>query len=242
MITLENFKNVNDRSIGFYISEIDRTDLKLIRDLIERHFKEWIIKNFSSKDVSFANYLKSCDQERHGLIFTKKNRVLPKNLFDIAHNNLKIFKNLKKIYPEFEITDEENLGFGNFYWRLVRPYPYKDVGPMHKDKWFWDLGSGKIDENKYRRNKLWISVIGDQELGFRFVKGSPNMDLNFKSEYRDGMKKPMFDEKNIEKSVTSLRGSNGTFIIFNDELLHGGKVLNNETVRISIECTFLTKK
>ena len=113
---------------------------------------------------------------------------------------------------------------------------------MHKDKWFWDLGSGKIDEKKLKRYKLWISIIGDENLGFKFVDGSPNMDLKYSSEFRDGMYKPNFDEKIVSNKITSLKGSQGTFILFHDELLHGGDILTNHTLRVSIECTFTTKK
>lgn len=242
MINKNNFSEIDNKKRGYFISKIDIEDLAILKNLIEKHFKKIINENYTQKDISFDNYLIKADQAKHGSIFTKSNRVLPKNLFNIAYKELKIFKELKNIFSDFEITDEEKLGYGNFYWRLVRPYPFKDVGPMHKDKWFWDLGSGKIDEKKLKRYKLWISIVGDKSLGFKFVDGSPYMDLKYSSEFRDGIYKPNFDEKIISNKITSLKGSEGTFILFHDELLHGGEVLTNNALRVSIECTFTTSK
>lgn len=37
---------------------------------------------------------------------------------------------------------------------VIHGSPEKDVGTMHKDKWFWDLGTGEMDNNKYKRYKL----------------------------------------------------------------------------------------
>ena len=153
---------------------------------------------------------------------------------------LNLFKNLKEIFPDLQVTDEENIGYGNFYWRLVRPFPNKDVGTMHKDKWFWDLGTGKMDISKFKRYKLWISILGENKLGFKFVPGSVDLNLQYEYKLADG-KKPVFNERSLEKSqINSLTGDNGTYIIFNDELLHGGEILKNNFPRVSIECTFQT--
>ena len=39
--------------------------------------------------------------------------------------------------------------------------------------------------------------------------------------------------------IVSLEGEKGTFIMFNDELLHTGEILNNNSIRLSIEFTLL---
>ena len=46
---------------------------------------------------------------------------------------------LSKIFGKFSISDENNIGYGELVWRLVRPNKKDDVGPIHCDKWFWDL-------------------------------------------------------------------------------------------------------
>ena len=56
-------------------------------------------------------------------------------------------------------------------------------------------------------------------------------------------KKPIFDEKILNKNqISSLKGDKGTYIIFHNERLHGGKILHNDIPRVSIECTFQVLK
>ena len=181
---------------------------------------------------------------KHESLFPKKVRILKKIEFNKIFNKTQIFKKLKKQYPEIQITDEENIGYENLYWRIVRPLPYIDVGPMHKDKWFWDLGHGKIDENKYQRVKIWISLSSaTNKLGFKFAKGSANKKYKFKSENRHGKTKPLFNENNLKKeNIISFSKKDGNSIIFNDELLHGGETVIGNSCRLSIECTFLIYK
>lgn len=239
---IDKFKNVDDKKIGYFISRLDDHDYKLIRDTVEEHFRKLINNKKKNVDINFLNYLQEFDQSEHISLFTKKNRILPKEYLDLLLDKLQLFKNLRETFEDFKITDEENVGYGNFYWRLVRPYPNKDVGSMHKDKWFWDLGTGKMDNTKFKRYKLWISILGEKKkLGFRFVPGSPNLDLEYDFKYADGKKKPIFNESSISPiQISSLMGEQGTFIIFHDELLHGGEILNNSVPRVSIECTFQT--
>ena len=239
-----NFDNVDNRDIGYFISKLDKIDYILLREIIEKHFNELIRKNLKiDKNINFSDYLNKFDQSNHANLFSKKNRILPEKYFNILFDSLNIFKKLKNIFEEFTITDEEKVGYGNFYWRIVRPYPKKDVGTMHKDKWFWDLGTGEMDDSKYKRYKLWISIDGESKLGFKYVPGSPNLNLNYKFKIEDNKKKPVFDEKILDKNqIISLKGDRGTYIIFHDELLHGGEMLHNEIPRVSIECTIQVLK
>ena len=66
---------------------------------------------------------------------------------------------------------------------------------MHKDKWFWDLGTGEMDNNKYKRYKLQISIDGESKLGFKFVPGSPNLNLNYKFKIADKKKNLFLTKK-----------------------------------------------
>ena len=238
---IDKFKNVDDKKIGYFISRLDLNDYNLIREIVEKHFSKLIKNNKKINNINFFNYLEKFDQSDHINLFSKKNRIFKKEYLNLLLDELILFKNLRETFKDFKITDEENIGYGNFYWRLVRPYPNKDVGTMHKDKWFWDLGTGKMDNSKYKRYKLWISIHGENKLGFKFVHGSADLNLRYDYKIADGKKKPVFDEMSLEKKqITSLKGEKGTYIIFHDELLHGGEILKNNIPRVSIECTFQT--
>ena len=42
---INKFKNVDDKKIGYFISRLDQYDYNLIRDTVEKHFKELIKKD-----------------------------------------------------------------------------------------------------------------------------------------------------------------------------------------------------
>lgn len=65
-----------------------------------------------------------------------------------------LMKELEKIFGEFKISDEENEGREEIFWRLVRPHQSSDIGPLHADGWFWDFGHGHTLANVERVNIL----------------------------------------------------------------------------------------
>jgi len=241
----KDFRKILDKKIGFNISKIDKKDYNLIYLIVQNHFKKLLSNSvLSTKKINFNNYEKHSNKINHSKIFEKKNRILSLKDANKVISSSMFVKKLKIFFPEMIITDEENLGYPNIYWRLVRPYPFKDAGLMHKDKWFWDLGNVRINEKKFQRLKLWISLDGNcRNLGFKFVPGSAGINYNYSSERRNNILKPKFDESVLKKKhIKSLNGSKGTFIIFHDEMLHGGNILKNSCCRVSIEFTFLIYK
>jgi hypothetical protein len=147
---------------------------------------------------------------------------------------------LKKIFGNFIISNEEGIELEEIYWRLVRPNKKEDVGPLHADSWFWDLGHGKSDSNTIRI-KLWMPLYSEPGLnGFRYVSNSHLMNIKYVGEKRNGILKPKIidDENNFKIEVFD--GKPGEAIIFNDKLLHGGMVGGSKT-RVSIEFTILIK-
>ena len=245
MISVKKISNVFNKKKGFCYGDLDTKDYKLILELIDKQFNR-LIKKSSTKykdEINLKNYNSFFKKIKHEKIFTKKNRLLGKRDCQKIINKTKLFQNIKSIFGKIFITDEEKIGHSNIYWRCVRPKPYNDVGPFHKDKWFWDLGCGKINKN-YQRVKIWISILSDnKKLGFRFVRGSAAKNFEFDSEFRDHIVKPIFDDKRLKKEkIESVRGKNGSFIIFNDELLHAGEVINSKKCRLSLEFTFCCNK
>ena len=98
---------------------------------------------------------------------------------EFKKNEYKIIKNKisSKIHEDLgfiKITEEDNPGYPEMYYRLVRPSPHKDVYPLHADKWFWDLGNNEIP-SKYKRIKFWISLWNENKnSGSRYV---PNLTI-----------------------------------------------------------------
>lgn len=241
-MNFKKIKNIFDKKKGIFISKLSPKDHELILNLVEQHFSHLTSEIKSKEKINLDNYLTHAKNTDHASLFNKLNRMLPEESVKIIEHETELFSSLRDIFPELIITDEENLGYSNIYWRLVRPLPYKDVGSMHKDKWFWDLNKRKIDK-KFQRFKLWVSLINETEkLGFKYVDGSADIDFKFKSEKKE-VERPIIDEEMLKRfKTTSLAGSKGDFIIFHDEILHGGELLDGKKCRLSAEFTFLVKK
>ena len=150
------------------------------------------------------------------------------------------FKELEGIFGPIELSDEENIGYEIMVWRLVRPFIKDDVGPLHSDRWFWDIDKSnrnyEIPKNK-RKIRCWISLYSNQFEGWRGVPNSQGKKFEYDIEYRDDRKKPIFNESKYKLSPIAIDSTPGNIIIFNDGMLHGGCLNKSDYMRISLEFT-----
>jgi hypothetical protein len=140
-------------------------------------------------------------------------------------------------YPGIFVTDEEDKGFPNFYWRVVRANQTNDVGPVHADKWFWDLGHGSFPKG-FERVKVWVPILQDNnDPSLLVLPGSHKLEFSYGYRLDQSLKKkPFFSGEGVLSQLISAPVKTGDAIIFNDKLLHGGKATSS--TRISIEWTF----
>lgn len=240
-IFYDNIFNEPGFTKDFKISEYD---LYKIRNLVEGQWLERI-RNYDIKlekiaqEYTIDGYHQFSELVPHDKLWGKNNRILKYS--DVLRiKKLKFYHDLKKIFGNFIISNEEGIELEEIYWRLVRPNKKEDVGPLHADSWFWDLGHGKSDSNTIRI-KLWMPLYSEPGLnGFRYVSNSHLMNIKYVGEKRNGILKPKIidDENNFKIEVFD--GKPGEAIIFNDKLLHGGMVGGSKT-RVSIEFTILIK-
>jgi len=154
---------------------------------------------------------------------------------------LPTFMKLTEEFGDFTIGDEEGLGRENIYWRLVRPDSYSDVGPLHADKWFWDLGHGITPDNM-QRVKVWLAIHCESGIsGFRLVPGSHRKEYPYRGELRDGIVKPIICLADHHLDIRMFDSKSGDAIVFNDRLLHGGAVGGSRS-RVSIEFTMFVDR
>lgn len=136
------------------------------------------------------------------------------------------------------VSDEESLGHPNIYWRLVRPGSATDVGPVHADHWFWDLGHGSIPPG-YRRVKMWIPLRQDpNHVGLSIGPGTHRMHFHYEKVFKDGKFKPVFDRGPVEHLLIPAPVKVGQAVVFHDRLLHGGEV-SPAQLRLSMELTWV---
>tara|TARA_A100001015_G_C15027662_1_gene731403 strand:+ start:1765 stop:2508 length:744 start_codon:yes stop_codon:yes gene_type:complete len=245
---MENLLEKIDGSEGFYDALVlSNNDIKELKQIVREHFFSQLILKYPELENEIENtemydYHKLLDKNPkmdHSFLGLKKNRILPYKHAK-KFRSLNFFRELESELGPLKITNEENIYEEEIYWRLTRP-GHNDVGPLHADKWFWDLGHGHMPSD-YRRIKIWISIYNEMGLnGLRYVKGSHLKDWPYHGEKRDGFTKPMIDVKDDELEITKFLSTSGMAFIFNDKLLHGG-FSGGINSRVSIECTLMMKK
>jgi hypothetical protein len=232
---------VNDWS-GLSTDELSPEDLELFQSLVLEQYKEVVSKYDDNLcDILKINEYhesKIAKSELHKQIWPKKTRILSKARLQRLMGS-QFFSELKAHFEWYNITDEENVGFPEVYFRLCRPEPFIDVGPLHADAWFWELGHGEMPKANFdiQRIKFWFCLETEEaKTGFRFVENSHKRDYNYAGIERDGFVKPTFDETKHDLLIKSFTGKPGSLIVFNDRLLHGGEILKSGT-RVSLEFT-----
>lgn len=244
----EEIKNGKGFTTEFLLEDIE---LENIRDFI---YDQWLYriqiekpelasKIFKNK-ISIEHYHWISDELDHGKVWNKTSRILS-NKFASWFLKSNFCKRLSETFGDFIISDEDNLGWPNIYWRLVRPNAEEDIGPLHRDSWFWELND-KFPKPKYKfqRIKVWIPVFC--EVGLNGLKLEPHSqkrkDIRWSGELRNGINKPILLTELKEVKPELVNVCQGNPIIFNDNLLHGGAKNFAEKCRVSIEFTMIIKE
>ena len=221
------------------------TDLKLHEGelgLLESCIKAQFEETMWDKYVNLRN----CDigdyhlhQVEHASLWIKKSRILsPLNVEMIKQLNF--MKVLENEFGPFKISNEERIYPEEIYWWIVRPYEMADVGTLHADRWFWDLGHGKKPGKQCV--KIWIPIrCQPGHNGLKVVPGShKKKDWKYHGEhpsadYRAHYMKPVIDESEEDLKPIPLMTEPGRCVIFNEDLLHGGMFNAGTQTRISLE-------
>lgn len=178
----------------------------------------------------------------HDMIWPKKNRLLSNESAKEVTDIFRIF--LSDIFRSFEVSDEERLGYGNIYFRLVRPYSASDVGPAHRDSWFWRILPNQImPEGKTARYKIWTPIMiseGVNALAF-YSHSQLKKNLKWETQIRGGQVKPFLIE-DISSKLVVANCNNGQPILFHDDTIHKGPINTSDKTRVSIEFTLCVNK
>ena len=205
-------------------------ELNTIRDMV----RESIRRLTGLPIKSLEEYSDLSSLVDHRKLSDKRVRLFKSSEVDFIKRTL-CFRDLDESFCGVQITNEELRGEPEIYWRAVRPNESGDVGPMHADSWFWQLGIGAIDSERCRI-KYWVQIAGD-EPGLCFVPDSHLFDFSYNSFVSNGKSKPVFAGDVAEDEVIQWPNKLGHGIVFNDRLLHGGRV-SEQTARFSFEFTF----
>ena len=242
---MQNIPNIVEQEGSYLELRLSDQELQNLRQLIQEHYTHTLQTNVSDEITDFEDFIQGIQDYHqvaplinHSKMWSKENRILHQEAIDKIHQ-MPFFKTLQKHFGTFEVSDEEEVGREEFYFRLCRPNEPSDFGPLHADSWFWELGHGKTPKGK-RRVKVWIAIFVEKGLnGFRYVPKSHIANVPYHGIEKEGFAhpKPQIDVKDEDLDIRLFDTDSGGMIIFHDKLLHGGAENRGHKTRVSLEFT-----
>lgn len=233
-------------SLGYSLHiKLSPDELKLIRGYVKSQWRDRIIQEYPELQGVIDDYevddyhllIKNNQQIDHKKLWPKKFRIFTPKVIS-AIKGMSFMQRLKQQLGEFRIANEESIYDEEIYWRLVRPESSGDVGPIHADRWFWELGHGHMPEG-FSRVKIWIPLYCEPgQNGLRYVPASHLCEWSYEGVHKDGFVKPCITENESDLNIQLYNTQPGEAVIFNDALLHGGATGGNKS-RVSAEFTIL---
>ncbi len=238
-----NIRDAVDGAPGYWagpgLTEIEIVEL---RRLIEQRFLARIatiapddVDHFAA--AGLAQYHLESYRIDHSSVWPRHERLMGQDGIDFINQSSLMYR-LAAEFGSAQITNEIEGEPPEVVWRLVRPGQTDDVGPLHADRWFWDINKWPTPDGQ-RCIKVWLLVNGDTGLaGLRVAPGTHRQqDWNYTVEYRHGLDKPVFDEAVVDVEPFLLETPPGSAVVFSYDLLHGGAVTMGDQCRVSLEFT-----
>jgi hypothetical protein len=224
-----------EEKIGYSIFKTTKNDINSIKNLIQESFNKTLKRNHI-QTCPIDNYHKlKINNLLHKKMWTRKNRIAPKQLVNYLENKSNIFNVLEEEFGELVFSKKVDKKKPDIYWRLVRPNKKSDVGPIHADEWFWSSNNWKTPKNK-KVLKVWMLLSDNLSKGLSIIPNSfKKKDWIYKKEYKDDIFKPIFNKKKNLYKIKSLTTPKGQILIFNYGLLHAGLINKSNNTRISLE-------
>jgi hypothetical protein len=229
---------INIDLMGFTIlPKLSDQEFAYIFHSVERCYSETLGRIFDTEEIyKFSDYKEISKKLNHSKIWTKVARCLPKDCVSQIERQTWLLR-LQDQMGNFTVSDEEGLGYGNIYFRLVRENQQDDVGPFHADAWFWEISG--IQTKK--RLKIWIPLETSGESPFLYIPGSHlHNRYSYRTIERHGSLKPEIINVPHSSEIHRFGSNCGVPILFHDKLIHGGSVSRSGT-RVSIEFTLVMK-
>jgi len=232
------------------INLLDQSDIGELRRIINSKIKQILgdepgngyIELMREEDP-LAEYHRYSTNTQHGRYWTKNNRIFEKDEAEW----FKRLDGIKRLFQEYKccfVSDEEQIGYENFYWRITRPKIKEDVGPIHRDSWFWELNNDfGINMEGRNRIKVWIAIQTEPGLNGLLVQpySHKKKNIEYTSKVTDTIIKPVLTTVIPDGAMELVQTQPGEAIVFDDNMLHGGSNNNAETCRCSMEFTMITE-
>ena len=215
---------------GYYSNlKISKKEISHLYRLIKDSFLNSLLENKLDnkekfKKINLKYYHRYSHLFNHQIVTRKKNRLFkPKLVSEIK--KMDFFKKLKEIFPSLKIASFEKIYKEEIDWRIVRPKIKSDIGPLHRDEWFWHLNKIKINKN-ITPFKVWIPIITENKKnGLAYVPKSHLLNISLKKITKriDGKFKPGKLNKKFKHKIFS-GGSQGNIFILTTNYYTAGSL------------------
>lgn len=243
MTTLEisRVNEVLENDCGYYQGfSFQQHELQTLIGFVEEQWLKRIeekypmyVQRFS--EIGIARYHELAHLLDHGSTWGKEARMFPKRIVEKIRG-MSLIQKIEKEYGPIEIVDEENIGYEEIDWRLVRPNQTSDVGPLHADIWFRLLGHGRNPPQGVKAIKVWVALCCEPgSNGLKVVPNSQKKEWRYHGEFRHSFVKPQIDEDEKDLSPILLNTTPGDAVVFHEKLLHRGALNMGQYTRVSME-------
>lgn len=246
--SLSTVDDVLENGCGYYLEcRFQKNELQQILDLIHEQWIDRIKQKCPThwkifSETGIQNYHQHAHLLEHESTWIKEARMLPKQSVEKI-KKMSFIQALKREYGEIEIVDEENIGYEEMDWRLVRPNQPSDIGPFHADVWFRELGHGVNPPVDKKAIKIWVALCCEPGLnGLKVVPHSQKKTWRYHGEFRHSFVKPQIDEDEESLPAILLNTTPGDAVVFHEGLLHAGAPNRGQYTRVSMEFMVFVKK
>ena len=245
MVMNNLIKEINQGEGFISLTKVESSILDLINKAIENTLKELLNSN-----QIFKNNSESCIFDSYKFIpnkdwislFNKKSRALNREMSQPLSNYFKNY--LEDIFKcKVEIRDLLLLGYPSLSFRIVRPMQPSDVGAMHADQWFIDIGETRDEKTRgnYQLLKFWLPInVESFSSNLLLIPKSQNNLKKFEYDLlktQNGIK-PVIKKNFKNEDIYMIENKNGFPIVFHMNLIHGGALNRSKDCRISLEFEF----
>ena len=227
------------------LKAINNDVLKYIKNCIKNSLFDLLCeKNLIPDDsqLSILDSYKNISNNDWISLFNKENRTFKKK-YAVPINAYFNRYLAELLNRKVQIRDILKKGYPSFSFRIVRPFVPSDIGPLHADQWFIDIGAtkGEKSNNKNQIIKFWVPINVDSESSNLII--IPNSHKNKEKYKYDIIKtkngiKPLIRDEFDKKTIYMIKNKNGFPIIFNMNLIHGGAINKDKDCRLSLEFEF----
>ena len=230
---------INNEITSYILNEVNNQVIEKLKQLCPKY------QIYMIEDSIFESF-ENIESSIWPKLFTKEQRVLNKSAVELIGEYLKKYlSNLLR--REIIFGDYLGLGYPNFSLRVVRPNFISDVGPLHADQWFIDMGLQPLTKSiqNYQLCKLWLPIQSDPKLCNLLVIPNSHKQKNiykYKIIKTQSGNKPAIANDIDQNQLVMIDNPPGSPLIFNMSLIHGGSLNKSNRCRVSMEFEFYASK